>query len=153
MKNYWLFFSSSYNLRAFNMMVVKILVFSNSKTYIIYFYYPTLQYTQVLNINSSIFFTTSFKYYFLVFPPPQYPRYCRVLNPPNETTSVVFGCKVRVKRDGQGSQGNGFKRSAVKWFFFVPVQDIMVLQMLISSIVFDYFSPLRLSSSLSFFLF
>ena len=96
------------------MMVVKILVFSNSKTYIIYFYYPTLQYTQVLNINSSIFFTTSFKYYFLVFPPPQYPRYCRVLNPPNETTSVVFGCKVRVKRDGQGSQGNGFKRSAVK---------------------------------------
>ena len=29
----------------------------------------------------------------------------------------------------------------------------MVLQMLISSIVFDYFSPPRLSSSLSFFLY
>ena len=32
----------------------------------------------------------------------------------NETTSVVFGCRVRVKRYGPGPQGNGLKSSAVK---------------------------------------
>ena len=35
----------------------------------------------------------------------------------NETTSVVFGCRVRVKRYGQGPQGNSLKSSVVKWFF------------------------------------
>ena len=35
----------------------------------------------------------------------------------NETTSVVFGCRVSVKRDGQGPQANDLKSSAVKGFF------------------------------------
>ena len=32
----------------------------------------------------------------------------------NETIGVVFGCRVRLKRDGQGPQGNDLKSSAVK---------------------------------------
>ena len=32
----------------------------------------------------------------------------------NETTSVVFDCRVRLKSDGQGPQGNDLKSRAVK---------------------------------------
>ena len=51
------------HLRAFSSTIVKILAFTISKHY---FYNFNSSFYNILNIKTSIFFTTSFKYYFFI---------------------------------------------------------------------------------------